>query len=118
MSMLRRLLGLSLVLLLAITSQALAVARGEAPAAGYAVYCIGGSMVTVAIDADGHPVSEPHLCPDAVAGFAVLSLPQRPWAAPQVQAFDITRAEPVLRQALAQGPVPQARGPPSAGLPI
>lgn len=109
---LRRLFALSLALLLAITSQALAVARGAAPASGYAVYCMNGSMVTVAIDADGQPVGEPHLCPDAVAGFAVLAAPPPLPAGRMVAGIGVTWPQPLAHLATAAPAAPQARGPP------
>lgn len=112
MLLLRRLVGLSLALLLAITSQAFAVARGASPASGYAVYCINGSMVTVAIDDSGHPVSEPHLCPDAVAGFAVLSDPPAAPLSLARQGEAMVWREPALALALRKPVTAQARGPP------
>lgn len=52
--------------MVALTSQAMAVARGSADATGQMVICIGAETVTVYTDADGAPTQAPHLCPDCV----------------------------------------------------
>lgn len=54
----------ALALLLALTSQTLAAARGQAMVAGEMVICSGGHLVTVKVDASGQPVETPHICPD------------------------------------------------------
>jgi hypothetical protein len=72
---LRPALALCLALLLAVTSVSLAVARGQAPPAGEIVICTGLGLQSVAVDAQGRPVSRPHICPDGVAAIAALALP-------------------------------------------
>lgn len=52
------------VLALVLTGHAMAVARGMPGAMGYAEYCIGESSVMVAVDAEGNPTGESHICPD------------------------------------------------------
>ncbi|MDF0603327.1 hypothetical protein P1J78_21575 [Psychromarinibacter sp. C21-152] len=53
---------LSLVLLA--TSGAMAVARGQAMAAGQIVLCTGTGPLAVAVDARGEPIGPLHVCPD------------------------------------------------------
>ncbi|AWZ22433.1 Hypothetical protein RAK1035_3728 [Roseovarius sp. AK1035] len=65
-------LALALCLVLALTSQSLAVARGMAQPVGKIVLCTGTGPITVAVDAEGQPRATPHLCPDCLPGFAVV----------------------------------------------
>jgi hypothetical protein len=70
---LRPLFGLVLALCLALTSGAMAVARGQAPAVGQIVLCTGLGVVSVGIDAEGNPTGPAHICPYCVlAAFAVV----------------------------------------------
>ncbi|WP_152541043.1 hypothetical protein [Sulfitobacter noctilucae] len=66
--MLRSFLSLTLALLLALTSQAMAVTRGASAATGQMVLCIGSGSVTVYTDAEGAPTAAPHICPDCAFG--------------------------------------------------
>jgi len=73
MSILRTALAVSLSLAIALTSGAMAVARGHAgEAVGVVVLCIGHRTVAVHVDAAGDPIEAPHFCPDCVLGFAAL----------------------------------------------
>lgn len=95
---------MSLCLLLALTGQSLAVARGAAQPVGEIVLCTGTGPVSVAVDAEGQPVATPHLCPDCLPGFAaVLDAPPAldAWRAPErrlmvteVVADVVTRSRP------------------------
>ena len=77
-----RLIALFVAIAIALTSQAFALARGQASVSGETVICAGGGFVTVAVDAKGEPVGLSHFCPDAVLAFAATSffhsLPPRP----------------------------------------
>lgn len=55
--------------------------------AGTAVLCIGGSMVTVYIDASGTPIAHQHVCPDCI----VHALP----SAPHIGSLHQTHVDPV-----------------------
>ena len=80
--MMRILSSLLLALVLALTSQSMAVARGAAPAAGKVVLCSGGGFVAVYLDAEGEPTSAPHICPDAALNFTAdhsATGAQAPW---------------------------------------
>lgn len=108
----RALLAFSLAILVAFTSQSLAVARGQAVASGQMVICSGGQVVTVSVDAEGNPVGPAHVCPDCALHVLDLS-PEAP-----VPGFvPVCTAQ---RLALAQTPwvhgppavTPRARAPP------
>jgi hypothetical protein len=70
MACMNRLLALLLALIVVVTSQQLALARGQSVSAGTMTLCIGGGFVTVAVDAKGQPVGPAHACPDGIAAFA------------------------------------------------
>lgn len=62
-------------LLLIVTSQSMAVARGTMrDATGATVLCTGTGPITVLTDADGQPIGPTHICPDCalsvIAGLA------------------------------------------------
>lgn len=114
-SLLRRYLGLSLVLILVVTSQAMAVARGAQGPSGVVELCTGSGPVMVAVDEAGTPVGVPHFCPDgALALLAHVALAtQTP-----VIAWQVTELSGGLPEAQAN-PVSvldrRARAPPVAG---
>jgi hypothetical protein len=65
---LRTYLALALTLLLALTSQTMAVAQGAPHPVGQAVLCTGTGPVTVLVDAEGQPTGKVHICPDCALG--------------------------------------------------
>ncbi|MBU2891171.1 DUF2946 family protein [Celeribacter halophilus] len=75
MSVTRTINALVVALLLVVTSQSMAVARGTMrDATGAVVICTGTGPLTVLTDADGQPVGPAHICPDCalsvIAGLA------------------------------------------------
>lgn len=61
-----------MIAILLLTSQQMAMARGELKTvAGEVVLCQGGVAVSVSVDQDGNPVGPAHFCPDCVSGFFV-----------------------------------------------
>ena len=70
MTLCRCLSALALSLMLAITSQAMALARGHAAPVGQVVLCIAGGLATVMVDAQSNPTGPAHICPDAVQHLA------------------------------------------------
>jgi hypothetical protein len=107
-----RMIALLIALTVALTSQAFALARGQAVAAGEMVICAGGGFVTVAVDAEGRPTGPAHFCPDAVVALAGLA--QAPVVAPRpmvpVAVVDAV-AVAVVTGGVVQG-IALARGPP------
>ncbi|MFD1507881.1 hypothetical protein [Lacimonas salitolerans] len=106
------LLSAVLVLVLALTGQSMAIARGMPGPAGQMVLCTGSGPVTVLVDEDGQPTSPPHICPECTQ-----SLFAAHWDAPAPQSHAAPRlialspgAQAAIACALA--PLPQARGPP------
>lgn len=57
--------SLVLALMLALTSQSMAVARGAAAATDKITLCTGTGPMAVYVDAEGNPTQAPHLCPDS-----------------------------------------------------
>lgn len=112
--MIRRFTALLLALVLAVTSQSMAVARGASAATGQVVLCTGAGPVAVYTDAQGQPTSAPHICPDAAMNVLLgLNLPVgiAPWQVMQSQpggAYHI-RVVPLPVRVL-----PPSRGPPLA----
>lgn len=111
-ALLRRYTASLLMLALVLTGHQAAYARGLQPAVGEMVICVGQTVVTVRIDADGQPVKATHLCPDiavtlfvAEAGGFAPATPEAIWIAlvPFVPPVSGTQAPEVQ---------PQARGPP------
>lgn len=105
------LVALALALVLVTSSVTLAVARGQGALAGWMELCAGGTSVTVAMDADGNPISL-HPCPDCLTG---VSGPLPAEAAPAVRpltAAQTLHPAPALPAMTRRSPAPPARGPP------
>jgi len=100
-----------LVVVVAVTSVTVAVARAQPRVADEMVICSGYAVITVYLDAQGNRVSHPLPCPEAT--LAVLLPP----LVPPMPERPETRSEPVVAEpGLSQHarPVPAAlaRGPP------
>lgn len=87
--MLRPLLALLLIVVLALTGQTMAQARGAAAATGQMVICTGTGPMVVYVDAEGQPTEAPQICPEATmqlptaGGLTLAAAPQRLlWSAP------------------------------------
>ncbi|MRU16279.1 hypothetical protein FDP25_12625 [Roseovarius sp. A21] len=110
----RTYLGFALALLLALTSQTMAVARGAPAPVGQAVLCTGTGPVTVLVDADGQPTGQVHICPDCALGLFNALTPTQPdlthdTGKSEAEAIDLTlEFRPTLSCAFA------ARAPPFA----
>jgi hypothetical protein len=107
-----RAIALVLALTLVLTSQAFALARGQAAAAGQMVICTGTGFVMLTVDADGNPTGPAHVCPDAIAVLGALVPPPALPVRPAVLATRVTgpAADAPLLSTAPQGA--QARGPP------
>ena len=109
-----RFLSLALALIMALTSQSMAAAKGMThDVAGQVVLCTGDGLRTIQIDRDGNPIEVVHICPDC-ALFSVETT-EGPQGLPVAV---------VHMQTLGQAPVvewrtglihisPAARGPPA-----
>lgn len=58
-----------LALVVVLTAQQMAAARGQMRVAGVFVMCTGAGVVTVTLDENGDPTGPAHVCPDCVVGF-------------------------------------------------
>jgi len=106
------LIPLILAIILAFTSQTMAVARGASAATGQMVLCTGTGTVSVYTDAQGQPTGAPHFCPDCALN-AVLGGSARLLDAP----FVMARLGPYVVFSVAHAPtlprlVPPSRAPP------
>lgn len=111
----QRLVALVLAVALTAMGVAAASARGQTMVGGQvAVLCSGGGIVQLALDADGNPTGESHLCPDlaaALLGAFRIALPAiaRPEGAGEALAPVQPRFAPFAPRAASR-----ARGPPVA----
>jgi hypothetical protein len=81
----RKTLALTMALLLILTGQGVAMARGTPGASGRMVVCTGAGLVIIDRDASGHPTGPAHFCPDrALVLLAAVALapPRRRVPAP------------------------------------
>lgn len=90
MTSVRSYLAIALALVLLLTAQSMAVARGAPEVAGQMVLCSGSGPVTVYMDTEGQPTAAPHICPECALSFfgildpqiLVILAPLQPVAAP------------------------------------
>ncbi|MGC1495394.1 MAG: hypothetical protein WA790_06265 [Sulfitobacter sp.] len=102
-----------LAMMLALTSQSMAVARGASAATGQMVLCTGAGPVAVYTDATGQPTSAPHICPDSALNVTVAG-PAQIFLAPK-RLVQFQRATPLVAWL---APVSPRLAPPSRGPPI
>jgi hypothetical protein len=110
---LTRVLTLTLALLVAMTSQQMAMARGMTKdAADQVVLCTEAGPVTVTLDAQGNPIGPVHICPDCALYFVGLmaDTPTTPPAVVHIQTLDQTSV--VAPQTTVIPNCATARGPP------
>ncbi len=112
MRLLRQITAVLSIALMLLTAQTAAMARGQAPAVGEAVICLGGQAVSVAIDAEGKPTGPRHFCPDCVIHFAALDHSPVLAVAPMRLAGRIATLALAQSAAFAQPAELRARGPP------
>lgn len=104
-----RLFAFVLALLVALTSQELAAARGHV--GQEVVLCTGGGLVTVTLDENGKPTGPAHFCPDGVGNFIATATALPAIDPPLVRIGQLTqapnpegRAQPVHIAYPARGP--------------
>lgn len=102
-----------LVVVVALTSLTMAVARGQTRVAGEIVICTGYGMTTITVDENGQPTGPVHLCPDMVlAMMAAIDTPAPDFTRPETVTRRIETPVVTLAGAL-WAPTPRARGPPA-----
>mgnify|MGYP001801645745 CR=1 FL=1 len=107
-----RCVALLLILTLVLTSQAFAVARGQAAVAGEMVLCIGHLTVTVEVDADGNPLETRPACEQCLAAALTALTAQDVGPAAPRTLTQATWADPNAPQGLTYAQSQSARGPP------
>lgn len=63
--------AIALALLLVLTAQSMAAARGMPGVSGSVVLCTGSGPLTILTDAEGQPVGPAHICPDCTLSSIV-----------------------------------------------
>lgn len=113
MKPLTRLFALFICAVFLVTTQAMAMARGQAPAERALVLCTSHGTVQIYLDAQGKPTSSPELCADALLTVVAVDADFVRWTgqcdAPRALAHRILHV-PVLRSPPG---VYAARAPPS-----
>lgn len=112
-AMLRRIASFLLILMLLVSGQSFAAARGQVMQGDQVVLCIGGAVVVTVIPGEEGDSRHAHLCPDMVlsllAGLSVDAvLPQ-----PDGRARDADTAISALSLTLFQTAAPRVRDPPA-----
>lgn len=107
-----RILSFLLALMLAFTSQSMAVARGASAATGQMVLCTGSGPVAVYTDAQGQPTSAPHICPDAALNVLVDTIPQDVYAPWQIVPASVLHVRGKVAPPILPRMAPQSRAPP------
>jgi len=110
--MLRSLISLLLALMLALTSQSMALARGASAATGQMVLCMGTGPVVVYTDAEGQPTSAPHICPDSALNILVAGPVSEVIAPSRIVQFHHFAVLVARRTPASPHPAPPSRGPP------
>ena len=105
-------LGAIMALLLVLTGQSMAIARGMPGPTGMIELCTGTGPVMVPVDEHGQPVGPAHICPDAATALFAAHWDAGPRIAHPVGRVLVLRPAGLAPVSAAQLPVPQARGPP------
>ena len=108
----RTIISYLLALMLALTSQSMAVARGSAAAADQVVLCTGNGPVAIYIDAEGNPTTAPHICPDSALNVLVEpSIKDLDWSVVTADSEVAKMPAPIQFSQHRVG-IPQSRAPP------
>jgi len=67
----RQYTAITLAIMLALTGQAMAVARGASSTTEQMVICSGNGPVTLSVDENGQPTGPAHICPDCALSLLV-----------------------------------------------
>ena len=111
--MFRVILSAILALVLALTSQNMAVAKGANAAVDHVVICSGAGVSVIFVDANGDPTEAPHLCPDCLISVPLAApsgLPGLPGVVRTAPALPLPERH---LQIAAFRPVPPGRAPPA-----
>jgi len=107
----RALISILAALLIAVTSQAYALAKAAPDPAGRMVLCIGAAVMVVLTDSDGQPVEVPHTCPEAT--LIAAAGPALPAPTPPSRLVAAHLPEAAALAHVIAAPHPSARAPPA-----
>lgn len=112
-----RILSLTLALLIAVTSQQMAMARGMMKdASGQVVLCTGSGPVTITLDAQGDPLNGTggpvHICPDCALTMMAFVDAAPVASSPVIHIQTLTQTPVATLQIHVIPAVTHARGPP------
>ncbi|WP_301045907.1 hypothetical protein [Vannielia sp.] len=110
--LMQRLISGLMLAAVVVAGQALAMARAENPANMAAVLCTGMGTQVIYLDAEGNPVSAPHLCPDGVAAMVAGFAPAPAAVLPEQRLVALVVSAPAVPKARLLRRVFEARGPP------
>lgn len=110
---LRTYLAITLSLILVLTGQSMAVARGKPDPSGQMVICTGTGPVMISVDARGNPAGPTHICPDAALSLIQADFAASPMAEPRIANTICYRATIRVDQEGTLVAAQQARGPPA-----
>ncbi|WP_239113232.1 hypothetical protein [Shimia biformata] len=113
MNAMRAYLSAILVAALVLTGHSMAIARGMPGAAGWMELCTGTGPVMVAMDADGQPTGESHICPDFSLSLLDHVAPTEAVAPPVALRFTTILSAPAPRSEGLTPRTAKARGPPA-----
>lgn len=103
---------LIVILVLVLTGQTLASARGQAQIAGEMVLCTGEMTRVITVDADGNPVKRVTLCPDMANSLIQAVASSAPFVGPAQIVRGFRHQDGTTSHADHAKVVPQARDPP------
>lgn len=89
-------------------------ARGQAPVAGQVTICVGLTIQTITVDADGQPTTAHRTCPDAITKLAAVPAAETVSAAPVALRFRRAMPAAVRMPPSDVRPAARARAPPRA----
>lgn len=108
----RQISVIALCALILLTSQSMAVARGQMPPDGQMVLCTGAGSVVIFVDENGQPTTAPHLCPDCILTLANVSSPPLPVILSQVESQRLRWPGAIPAAPVPAHNLPLPRGPP------
>ncbi len=108
-----RLLVLTLALLIAVTSQQMATARGMAyDANGQVILCTGQGPITVTVNTQGEPMGVVHICPDCALSLVAVFATPPSVPARVVHSKTLSQTSDTASLIKIRAEPPNARGPP------
>ncbi len=107
--------GLVLALMVALTSQSMALARGQMyDASGAMVICTGTGPVSVLVDREGQPVERAPICPDCAFSFLEYAVETGEFSLPSHSEYEVFLEFEITDWPMSAPGQTRVRGPPLA----